>query len=394
MSLKKILRKKKLKVLGLMSGTSANGIDACIAEIEKKKVGIRIRQIGFRTFEFPSSLQKEILKVSDPAYQNLDRVIRLDFLLGEYFAVAAKKIAQDCGLDIKDIDLIGSHGQTVRHLPQLKKMEGCLIRGTLQIGEPQVISSRTGVITVADFRRKEIAEGGEGAPLTPLAHFYLFNKKEKNQGVLNIGGIANLTFIPKGKRIEKVWGMDTGPGNMLIDNLMRKFFKRNYDKDGNTAHKGKIISPVLNYYQNKILSLLKKRKSIGREDFNEKFTEDFVRRTLEYTSKPEDVIRTASELTARSVYQAYKSFFRPAEQLEELILCGGGALNRYIVNRLKELFYPAKVFVSDELGYNHSAVESLSFAIFAFITCLQLSEDRSPMTEVSQSAVSGKICLS
>lgn len=393
MGLKRILGKKKLKVLGLMSGTSANGIDACIAEIEKKKARIRIRQIGFRTFEFSSSLQKKILKVSDPGYQNIDQVIRLDFLLGEYFADAAKKMAQSCGLNIKDIDLIGSHGQTVRHLPQQKKMGGYLIRGTLQIGEPQVISSRTGVITVADFRRKDIAEGGEGAPLTPLAHFYLFNKKEKIQGVLNIGGIANLTFLPRGKRIEKVRGMDTGPGNMLIDNLMRKFFKKNYDKDGRTAFKGKIMEPVLDHYQKKILFLLKKRKSTGREDFDEKFTEGFVRKTLEYTSKTEDVIKTASELTARSVCQAYESFFRSGEQLDELILCGGGALNRYIFKRLKELFHPAKVYVSDELGYNHSAVESLSFAIFAFLTCLQLSKDRSPSADISQSTISGKICL-
>jgi len=393
LNFKKLQGKKRLKVLGLMSGTSVNGIDACIAEIEKKGSGIKIRQIGFRTFEFPSSLQKEILKVSEPGYQNIDRIIRLDFLLGEYFAKAARKMARICGLNIRDIDLIGSHGQTVRHLPQLKKMGGYLIRGTLQIGEPQVISSRTGLVTVADFRRKDIAEGGEGAPLTPLAHFYLFDKKEKKQGVLNIGGIANLTFLPKGKRIEKIWGMDTGPGNMLIDNLMRKFFKKNYDEDGKIAFKGKIIEQVLDYYLKKILSLLKKRKSTGREDFDEKFTEDFVRMTLEYTNKPEDIIKTASELTVKSVYQAYENFFRSGDQMEELILCGGGALNRYIFKGLKELFYPAKVYVSDELGYDHSAIESLSFAIFAFLTYLRLSGDRASLTNINRSAITGKICL-
>ena len=393
MNLKKLLRKKRLKILGLMSGTSANGIDGCVAEIGKKKAGVRIRQIGFRTFGFPSSLQKEILKASEPGYQNVDQVIRLDFLLGEHFAVAAKKMAQSCGLNIKDIDLIGSHGQTVRHLPQLKKMDGYLIRGTLQIGEPQVISSRTGVITIADFRRKDISEAREGAPLTPLAHFFLFNEKEKNQGVLNIGGIANLTFLPRGKRIDKVRGMDTGPGNMLIDNLMRKFFKKNYDKDGETAFKGKIIEPVLDHYQKKILFRLKKRKSTGREDFDEKFTEDFVRKTLGYTSKPEDVIRTASELTARSVYRAFESFLRPGEHLDELILCGGGALNRYIFKRLETLFYPAKVRISSELGYDHSAIEPLAFAIFAYLTWCELSGNMAAFSKINKPAISGKICL-
>jgi anhydro-N-acetylmuramic acid kinase len=393
LDLKKLQGKKRLKVLGLMSGTSANGIDACIAEIEKKGSGIKIRQIGFKTFEFPSSLRNEILKVSDPGYQNIDHIIRLDFLLGEYFAKAAKKMAQICGLDIRNINLIGSHGQTVRHLPQLKELHGFPVRGTLQIGEPQVISNRTGVITIADFRRKEIAEGREGAPLTPLAHFYLFNNEEKTQGILNIGGIANLTFLPKGKGIEKVWGMDAGPGNMFIDNLMRKFFKKNYDKDGRTAFKGKMVEPVMELFQKKIFVLLKKRKSIGREDFDKKFTQEFVRKTLEYTKRPEDLVKTASELTIRSVYQAYENFLKSDEQLEELILCGGGALNRYIFKRLKELFNPAEVYVSNDLGYNQCSVESLSFAIFAFLTYSQLSGDSSPLIDISQSTISGKICL-
>ncbi len=393
MDLKRLLRKKRLKVLGLMSGTSANGIDACLTEIEKKTSGIKLRQIGFKTFEFSLSLQKEILKVSDPGYQNIDRIIRLDFLLGEYFAEAAKKMAQNCGLGIKEIDLIGSHGQTVRHLPQLKKMDRYFVRGTLQIGEPQVIASRTGVIAIADFRRKEIAEGREGAPLTPLAHFYLFNKEKKTQAVLNLGGIANLTLLPRGKKVEKVWGMDTGPANMLIDNLMRKFFNKNFDKGGKIAFRGRILEPVLDYNLKRILFLLKRRKSIGRENFDEKFTQDFLRKALEYTRKPEDVIATASELTARSVYQTYENFFRSQGKLEELILCGGGALNRYIFKRLEKLFHPVKVYVSDQRGYDHTSVESLSFAIFAFLTCLRLSGDKPSRTNMSQSTISGKICL-
>lgn len=393
MKLRRLQSKRRLKVLGLMSGTSANGIDACIAEIEKKGSSIRIRQIGFKTFEFPPSLQEEILKVADPGYQNVDQIIWLDFLLGEYFADAAKKMAQVCGLNIKGIDLIGSHGQTVRHLPQLRKMGRHKVRGTLQIGEPQVIASRTGVITVGDFRRREIAEGREGAPLTPLAHFCLFNQEGKTQGVLNIGGIANLTFLPRGKRIEKIHGMDAGPGNMLVDNLMRRLFKKNYDQNGRTAFKGRVIQPVLSRFLKRIHLLLKMRKSIGREDLDKKFTEDFLRKSLEYSDKLEDVIRTAAELTARSVHQTYRTFFKSNEPLEELVLCGGGALNRYIFKKLEELFEPARVYVSDELGYDHSAVEPLSFAIYAFFTYLRLSGDSSLMADTGEPTITGKICL-
>jgi anhydro-N-acetylmuramic acid kinase len=196
LNLRRLLGKKKMKVIGLMSGTSANGIDACLVEIERKNTRLKIKQLGFKTFRFPDPLQREIIMVSRPGYQDIDETIRLDFLLGEYFASSAKKMAESCDLELKDIDLIGSHGQTVRHLPSFRKMGNYAVRGTLQIGEPTVISTRTGIVTVADFRRKDIALGGEGAPLTPLAHFYLFHKENIAQGVLNIGGISNLTFLP------------------------------------------------------------------------------------------------------------------------------------------------------------------------------------------------------
>ncbi|MDH4223172.1 MAG: anhydro-N-acetylmuramic acid kinase, partial [candidate division Zixibacteria bacterium] len=245
MNLKNLLNKKRLKVIGLMSGTSANGIDACLVEIGEGKDGPILHQLGFKPGRFLPFLQKKILTVSDPSYQNIDEIIRLDFLLGEYFAIAAKKMVKACGLDLKDIDLIGSHGQTVRHLPLKRRMGSFNIRGSLQIGEPSVISTRTGIITLADFRRKDIALGGEGAPLTPLAHFYLFNHEKKTQVVLNIGGISNLTFLPRGKNLAKVWGIDAGPGNILIDNLTRRYFQKPFDREGRIAFKGKVIQPVL-----------------------------------------------------------------------------------------------------------------------------------------------------
>jgi len=393
LNLKKLLEKKKNKVIGLMSGTSANGIDTCIVEIEKKEDRLKIKPLGFKTFEFSSSLQKKILKVSDPTYQNIDEVVRLDFLLGEYFALAAKKMAKSCGLDLKDIDLIGSPGQTVRHLPFQKKMGPYQVRGTLQIGEPSVISARTGTVTVADFRRKDIALGGEGAPLTPLVHFYLFNKKEKAQAVLNLGGVANLSFLPRGKRKDKVWGMDAGPGNMLIDNLMRRYFHKNFDKEGKTAFKGRVIESILDHLLEKILLLLKGKKSLGREDFDQKFTEDFVREAEKYTAKPEDLITTASELTVRSIYQVYKKFFKPEAEIDELILCGGGALNQYLFLRLKELFYPAKIYLSDELGYNPLAVEPIAFAIFAFLSLSESTGNKPGSTKARKAKILGKICL-
>ncbi|MCJ7497202.1 MAG: anhydro-N-acetylmuramic acid kinase [candidate division Zixibacteria bacterium] len=393
MNLKRLLEKKKMKVIGLMSGTSANGIDACLVEIERKNTRLKIKQLGFKTFSFPDSLQRKIIKVSDPGYQDVDEIIRLDFLLGEYFTNAAKKMAETCDFKLKDIDLIGSHGQTVRHLPSFKKMGNYMVRGTLQVGEPMIISTRTGIVTVADFKRKDIALGGEGAPLTPLAHYYLFNKEKKAQGILNLGGIANLTFLPRGKSRKKVWGMDLGPGNMLIDNLMRRYFNKNFDKDGNTAFKGKAVNPILDELLKKTLLLLEKKKSLGRENFDQEFTNDFIRGCRKYSAKPEDLVTTASELTVRSIHRNYNKFFKKKAKIEELILCGGGALNRYLFLRFKELFHPAKVYLSDDLGYNPLTVEPISFAIFAFLTLSQLQGDVPELARAGKTIISGKICL-
>src|SRR4030067_3396447 len=195
-----ILKKPKVKVMGLMSGTSADGIDAVLVEVNKQN--LKVKELLFKTFTYPEILKRKILHTSSVSKPSLDEITRLNFVLGEYFSDAALNLLKGSKFKIKDVDLIGSHGQTIRHLPQLINSFGKKIRGTFQIAEPCIIAKRTHVITVADFRPADIAKGGEGAPLVPYPHYLLFNDKKKNLAIVNIGGIVNVTAWSKNSTLN------------------------------------------------------------------------------------------------------------------------------------------------------------------------------------------------
>lgn len=236
--------------MGLMSGTSADGIDACLIQIDNtnpkgpasRGKNLKVKAIGCKTYKFPQEVQQKIIQISDPSYQNLDEVLKLNMALGEYFAQAVFSVVKALGYKIEQIDLIGSHGQTVRHLPEWEKKIGKKVRATFQIGEPAVIASKTGVATVSDFRTADIALGGQGAPLTPYVHFLLFGDRRISRMVVNIGGIANFTVLPKGGKVDDIFAFDSGPGNMIVDNLTKKIYKKNFDPDGKSPHLAKSIS--------------------------------------------------------------------------------------------------------------------------------------------------------
>ncbi|HMD14607.1 MAG TPA: anhydro-N-acetylmuramic acid kinase, partial [Bacteroidota bacterium] len=228
-TLERLFRKNKKTVVGLMSGTSADGIDAVVVEITGNGRQTTVREITSATYPFPRGFKNFLLQNSDPDTARLDDLARLNVLIAELFADAAGKIVQSAGKRLSEIDLIGSHGQTVQHLPVEKKIFGKKIRATLQLGDPSVIAKRTGVVTVGNFRTGDIAVGGTGAPLVPLFDFLMFRSKTKNRLVLNIGGIANFTVLPRNCSIEKVFAFDTGPGNMVIDALVQQLYHRNFD---------------------------------------------------------------------------------------------------------------------------------------------------------------------
>ena len=240
------LSKKNKKIaVGLMSGTSMDGIDAALVNILNSGKDTQVELLKFITVPYSERLRERLLAISQPGVGTVEEICRMNFLLAEYYVDAIFKVCELANINISDIDLIGTHGQTIHHLPNAEKYFGKEIRSTLQIGEPSVISTRIGVVTVGNFRSADLALGGQGAPLISYFDFLLFNSEKYNRVLLNIGGIANVTILPKKSSAEKVLAFDTGPGNMVINALMKKYFNKDYDESGLIAQKGKIYSRLL-----------------------------------------------------------------------------------------------------------------------------------------------------
>ncbi|MCD6404987.1 MAG: anhydro-N-acetylmuramic acid kinase, partial [Planctomycetes bacterium] len=241
--LAKLRTTRSVRVAGLMSGTSADGVDAAIVEI----TGRRVKILAFKTYPYCASLQKAIMKASYPETARLDDICHLNFAIGETFARALVNLAARGAIPLSSIDLVGSHGQTICHIPNGRRFGRHRIRSTLQIGEPCVIAERTGITTVADFRPRDIAAGGEGAPLVPYADYVLFSHKHLTRAVQNIGGIANVTFLPGGCDPCDIIAFDTGPGNMIIDDFVRRATngRKRFDRGGKLAASGNVDAGLL-----------------------------------------------------------------------------------------------------------------------------------------------------
>jgi anhydro-N-acetylmuramic acid kinase len=384
-------RKKKKKVISLMSGTSVDGIDAVFVELTGSGVDTNVKQIAFQTIPYGPKLKDFVIKNSNADTARLDDVVRLNILLGEHFADAVYRIIRKVGLKNKDIDLIGSHGHTIHHLPDRKNVFGKNISSTFQIGDPTVIAKRTGIITVGDFRIADVAVGGSGAPLVPYFDYIMFRSKKFNRGLLNIGGIANVTVVPKNAKADDVFAFDTGPGNMLIDNLMKRLFNKSYDEYGKIAFQGNIIPEFLKWMTDNSYFKKLPPKSTGREMFGD----DFVNRILKIFKKysSEDIISTVTELSPFSIYESYMKFIKRKVILDEVIVSGGGVHNLYLMDALQRYFGSVKVKTIESIGYSSDAKEAICFAVLANETIHENPSNIIGATGAKKQTALGKICL-
>ena len=362
--LNQVAQKSKKLVVGLMSGTSVDGVDVSVVEIEGSGKSTKIKTIGWRSFPFEDGVRNLILKNSVPETSRVDEICRLNFLLGQIYVDSIFKTLDELGIKISQIDLIGTHGQTIQHLPGKFDMYGYSVRSTLQIGEPSVIAKLTGVLTVGNFRAGDIAVGGEGAPLVPYFDYVVFSSDKLNRCLLNIGGIANFTVLKKGADVEDVIAFDTGPGNMVIDALVRRFFNKNYDKDGKIASSGKVSQELLKKMSEHPYISRKPPKSTGREEFGSEFVNWIINEARSLSLDPEDIIATASEFTVYAIYKNYELFVKPKVKIDEIIISGGGAHNKFLVDKLSE-YFKVPVKLSDEFGVSADAKESICFAVLA-----------------------------
>ncbi len=346
-----------------MSGTSADGIDAVVVEITGNGKKTTIREIAFATYPFPRGYKKFLLQNSDPDTARLDDLTRLNVLIADLFADAAKKIAKSAGKRLSEIDIIGSHGQTVHHLPVAKKIFGKKFRATLQLGDPSVIAKRTGIVTVGNFRMGDIAAGGTGAPLVPLFDFLILRSKTKNRLVLNIGGIANFTVLPRNCSINQVLAFDTGPGNMVIDALVQRLYHKNFDNRGAIASSGKIVPILLNRLRMHPYFTVKPPKSTGRELFGKEFVEKLLKYSRGIHSR--DIITTVTEFTALSIFESYIRFVLPTISVDEILVSGGGTQNRYLMEALQRYFGKVEIKSTDAVQISSDAKEAICFALLA-----------------------------
>jgi len=380
------LNKDNLRVAGLMSGTSADGVDVAIIDF-----GGTLKVLAFDTFPYPASVRKTISQIFSGEKQSPAEICHLNFVIGDCFADAVLKLCSKSGIKLSSIDLIGSHGQTIYHNPAGRRFGKKLLRSTLQIGEPAVIAHRTGKTVVADFRPADIAAGGQGAPLVPYADFLLFSDRKKNRVIQNIGGIANLTWLKAAGRFEDIIAFDTGPGNMIIDRIAYLISKGRcrYDIDGAIAENGAVNKLLLKKLLHHKFLRRCPPKTTGREEFGHAFSDGIFYNSLNAGIKPADILATATAFTAQSIISAYKRFLPRLP--DEVILCGGGARNKTLVRMLRDGIKNSEILLTDDFGINADAKEAVSFAILAARTIRGIPNNVPSATGAKKPVVLGKI---
>lgn len=386
------MTKKEMIVAGVMSGTSADGVNVALV-----RMGGRARTsfalLGHAEYAYPKKVRAAVLAAMNASQASVADLARLNFLLGELYSDAV--LATERQFRVK-VDLVGCHGQTLYHQGDAQRFLGHKLAATWQTGEPAIIAARVGVPVVSDFRPADIAAGGKGAPLVPFLDYMLFRDAKVGRIVQNIGGIANLTAIPAGASANDVLAFDTGPGNMVIDAVTEKLFGQPFDRGGRIAASGKALNKVIRKFLRRNFFNRNPPKSAGREEFGREFASEFLRDCGR--SPKQDVVATATALTAKSIAHAVRRFVISSsnarkQAFREMILSGGGAKNSTLVAMLTSELAPLglRLRFSDEFGLPSAAKEAVAFAVLAHETWNRRPSNVPAATGAKRAAVLGKI---
>ena len=382
-------------VLGLISGTSADGIDAALVRLSGRPPHLRARLEGFTCFPYPARVRSEILRIASGEPAPVADVARLNALLGELFADAALQACRKFRISPQRVGLIGSHGQTIYHQGQPAPHLGRrAVRASLQIAEPAVIAARTGIPTIADFRPADLAAGGQGAPLVPFVDFLLYRHARRGRVALNIGGIANLTAIPAGASSRKVLAFDTGPGNMLADALAAHYSagRLRYDRDARFARRGRLEPGLLTVLLADPYFRRPPPKSAGREQFGPEFLARALGWAKRAALRPEDVMHTVTLLTPVTILDALRRWVHPRMRVDDFLVSGGGAHNPLIMSHLRAGL-PGVDFVSPgDWGVPEDAKEAFAFAVLAYESFHGRRANLPGATGAARAVVLGKLC--
>ena len=384
-------QKNEKLVIGLMSGTSADGVDAVLVRITGHGIETKIQQLAFVSPPYTKEIRDRILKVAGGDFGGAREICLMNFLLTELFTDACFELCEKAGVSPSDIDLIGTHGQTVFHIPQEEDYLGRKIRATLQIGEASVLTEKIGAVTVSDFRFRDMAAGGLGAPLVPYTEYILYSDPSRNVGLQNIGGIGNITVIPAGGKLDDVTAFDTGPGNMMMDNLVVRLTKgrQHYDDQGLLAASGTVSSELLSYLMEDPYLPKLPPKTTGREYYGNDYVDRIVQKANELGISMTDALATTTRFTAECI--AYSIEHLCPVKPQRLIVGGGGSLNPTLMRFIKEALPKIEVMTNEDLGFDSSAKEAIAFALLANETIHSVCNNAPSATGASHPVIMGKI---
>jgi len=382
-------------VLGLMSGTSADGLDVALADIHGAPPKLRTRLLHHTSRRMPDALRKEVLRIAEGAASASAEISQLNFRLGQAFADAAIAACREFRVALSRVQLIGSHGQTVFHQGRPVPFLGRSTASTLQIGEPAVIAAETGIPTIGDFRVADIAAGGQGAPLVPYADYLLYRDEKFGRVSLNLGGIGNLTVLPANCKPSQVIAFDTGPGNMLMDALVWHFThkKQRFDRGARLARHGHVNRKVLKQLLRDPYLRLGPPKSTGREYYGRAYFQELLRMGKKNRASPNDLIRTTTEFTVASVVDALNRFVLRKNKIHQLIVSGGGAKNPLVMAQLSAALAPMEVLPSSKFGVPEEAKEAYAFALLAYESFHRRPSNLPASTGAARPVILGKLCL-
>ena len=375
-------------VAGVMSGTSADGIDVALVDIEGRGLKLHLKLLCHAHVTYPRAVREAILGAMNASEISVAKLSRLNFLLGELYAEAVERVFKS---GRKRPELVGCHGQTLFHEANKTRYLGRGVASTWQTGEASMIAARLRVPVVSDFRPADMAAGGKGAPLVPFLDYALFRDVRIGRIVQNIGGIANLTAIPAKAQPEDVVAFDTGPGNMVMDQLTELLFNKPYDRNGAVAARGKVIEAVLEQSLRNRFFAARPPRTAGREEFGREYASVFLRRCG--NACKEDVVATATALTAKSIAQAIARFVMPRSTFTEYIVSGGGTENRTLIRWLKEEVEALglKLRHTNEFGLPSQAKEAVAFAVLAYQTWHKQPGNIPAATGATRAAILGKV---
>lgn len=389
-----LLEKPIHHILGLMSGTSCDGLDLARIRIAHSGQKIEFELLNSKTYPYSDKQKKHLLRFLQAETTSARELSRLNFYLPRLWSEMILTFIEENHLSKKDIDLIGSHGQTVWHEPQPARYIDRQVSSTFQLGDPSVLAQATGIPVVGDFRTADVALGGQGAPLIPYFDWIYFSKFKQNILSVNIGGISNVTLVPANGNINTVAAFDCGPGNMLIDLAASRLFGLPFDEEGRLARSGKENAAFFKLLKEEDpFTEMAPPKSTGRELYGRTYLERLLKKARKWNLDKADILNGLTRYTAYSIFENYQRFIRPAHRAEAVVIGGGGAHNRFLMEALAQYFSPVPVSFAGEYGIDPNFKEAIGFAVLANETMHGTPANVPSATGASRRAVLGKICM-